>query len=80
LVRESARTNPYWLGSVLAAAQEFPEKLEWSRTRYSDHESVTAAELSELARQYLNPARASEFIVRPAAAAPAPAAGRPATP
>jgi zinc protease len=79
-LRESARTNPYWLGSVLAAAQEFPEKLEWSRTRYSDHESVTAAELSELARQYLNPARASEFIVRPAAAAPAPAAGRPATP
>jgi zinc protease len=70
-LRESARTNPYWLGSVLAAAQEFPEKLEWSRTRYSDHESVTAAELSALARQYLNPARASEFIVLPVPAAPA---------
>ena len=65
-LRESARTNPYWLGSVLAAAQEYPERLDWSRTRYSDNESVTAAELSSLAKQYLDPAQASEFIVLPA--------------
>jgi zinc protease len=69
-LRESARTNPYWLGSVLSAAQEFPERLDWSRTRYTDNESVTAAELTALARQYLDPARASEFIVVPAEAAP----------
>ena len=62
-IRESARTNPYWLGTVLAAAQEFPERLEWSRTRYSDNESVTAAELSELAKQYLDPAQVSEVAV-----------------
>ena len=65
-LRESARTNPYWLGSVLAAAQEFPERLEWSRSRYTDNEGVTTAELSALANQYLDPARASEFIVVPA--------------
>ena len=65
-LRESSRTNPYWLGTVLASAQEFPQKLEWSRTRYTDNESVTAAELSNLAKQYLDPARASEFIVLPA--------------
>ena len=64
-LRESSRTNPYWLGSVLASAQEFPEKLDWSRTRYSDNESVTTAELSELAKQDLDPARVSEFIVLP---------------
>jgi zinc protease len=64
-LRESARTNPYWLGAVLASAQEFPQKLEWSRTRYSDIEGITAAELGDLAKQYLDPARASEFIVRP---------------
>jgi zinc protease len=69
-LRESSRTNPYWLGTVLASAQEFPQKLEWSRTRYTDNESVTAAELSELAKQYLDPARASEFIVSPAPKAP----------
>ena len=64
-LRESARTNPYWLGSVLAAAQEFPERLDWSRTRYSDNEGVTTAELSALAKQYFDPARASEFIILP---------------
>ena len=65
-LRESSRTNQYWLGTVLASAQEFPQKLDWSRTRYSDNESVTAAELSALAKQYLDPARVSEFIVLPA--------------
>ena len=64
-LRESARTNGYWLGTVLAAAQEFPEHLEWSRSRYSDNESVTAAELSALAKEYLDPAQASEFIITP---------------
>lgn len=72
-LRESSRTNPYWLGSVLAAAQEFPERLDWSRTRYSDNEGVTAAELTALAKQYLDPARASEFIIVPVTA-PAPVA------
>ena len=69
-LRESSRTNPYWLGTVLAAAQEFPEKIEWSRNRYSDNEGITAGELSELAKQYLDPANASEFIVLPALSPP----------
>jgi zinc protease len=64
-LRESSRTNGYWLGAVLAAAQEFPERLDWSRTRYSDIESVTVADLSALARQYLDPAKVSEFIILP---------------
>lgn len=65
-LRESARTNGYWLGTVLAAAQEFPERLDWSRSRYSDNESVTAAELTALAKQYYDPAKVSEFIIVPA--------------
>ncbi len=64
-LRESSRTNAYWLNTVLASAQETPERLGWSRTRYSDNEGVTTADLSALAREYLNPARASEFIVLP---------------
>jgi zinc protease len=64
-VRESQRTNPYWLGAVLADAQEHPERLEWSRTRLSDMESITAAELTPLAARFLDPARACEFISVP---------------
>jgi zinc protease len=68
-LRESARTNPYWLNNVLGSAQEFPQRLDWSRTRYTDNEGVTTAELSALAKQYLDPAKAHEFIVVPAAKA-----------
>ena len=70
-LRESSRTNGYWLGTVLAAAQEFPERLDWSRTRYTDNESITAAELTELAKQFYDPAKVSEFIVIPVPATPA---------
>jgi len=70
-IKQSQRTNPYWLGTVLASAQEFPQKLEWSRTRMADTEGVTAAELTKLARQYLDPAKASEFISIPAVITPA---------
>ncbi len=65
-LRESSRTNQYWLNTVLAGAQEFPQRLDWSRSRYTDNESVTAADLTALARQYLDPAKVHEFIVRPA--------------
>jgi zinc protease len=64
-LRESARTNAYWLNAVLATAQEFPQRLDWCRSRYSDNESITAAELSELAKKYLPPARAFRAIVVP---------------
>jgi len=64
-LRESARTNQYWLGSVLARAQERPEMLEWSRSRYADNEGITTAEISELAKQYLTATRVSRVTVFP---------------
>ncbi len=77
-IKQSLRTNPYWLGTVLSAGQEFPERIEWSRTRLSDIESITAAELTPLAAQYLVTAKVDEVIslpaAKPAAPAPAPAA------
>ncbi|MBI2518457.1 MAG: insulinase family protein [Opitutae bacterium] len=78
-IKTSIRTNPYWLGTVLAAAQEFPQRLDWSRTRLSDTESVTAAELTALAKQYLDPAKVSEFISLPAPKPAAPATPAPAS-
>jgi zinc protease len=63
--RQSVRTNPYWIGSVLGAAQEQPERLEWARNRLADIESITPAELTEFAHRFLDPAKASEFISLP---------------
>jgi zinc protease len=76
-IKESLRKNAYWLGNVLARAQEKPEMLDWARTRLADIEAITAADLSALAKTYLGRDRASRVIVRPApspAAAAAPAA------
>jgi zinc protease len=66
-LRESARTNPYWLNNVLARAQEKPEVLDWCRSRYADNEAISREELTALARAYLTPARASRVIVVPKA-------------
>jgi hypothetical protein len=62
-----ARTNGYWLGSVLSRAQEKPEVLDWSRSRYADNEAITAAELSALAKTYLGADHASRVVILPAA-------------
>ncbi len=66
-LRESARTNQYWIGNVLARAQEKPEVLDWCRSRYADNEAITAVELSELAKAYLPAERVSRVSVVPAA-------------
>ena len=34
---ESLRSNGYWLGSVLARAQERPEMLDWARNTHSGY-------------------------------------------
>jgi zinc protease len=64
-IRESLRTNGYWLNTVLARAQEKPVMLDWARTRSQDVEAITVADLNALAKQYLPQSRASTFIVSP---------------
>jgi zinc protease len=63
--KESSRSNAYWLGNVLARAQEKPEVLDWARSRISDLEAITAAELSALAKSYLGRDRVSRATVVP---------------
>ncbi|MFA5057947.1 MAG: insulinase family protein, partial [Opitutaceae bacterium] len=65
-LRESARTNAYWLTNVIGSCQEFPQRLDWCRTRYRDFESITKTEIDTLAAQYLDPARAFRVTVLPA--------------
>lgn len=64
-LRQSARSNNYWLNAVLASAQEFPQRLDWARSRYSDYESITVAEIDALAKAYLDEDDAFQFIVLP---------------
>jgi zinc protease len=68
--REAQRTNNYW-GTALARAQERPEMLEWARTRVSDLEAITVAELNDLARTFLTRDRASRVTILPDVPPPA---------
>jgi zinc protease len=76
-LRESERSNDYWLGVVLARAQERPEVLDWCRSRYADYGAITKADLDALAKTYLDTARASRVIVVPTKPADAPQSGPP---
>lgn len=64
-IRESARTNAYWIGSVVSSAQEFPQRLDWSRTRTTDFETIPKADIDALAKAYLGADRATRVVVLP---------------
>lgn len=64
--RQSLRDNAYWLPSVLARAQEKPERLDWARTKLADIEAITPAEISSLAAKYLGCEHASRATILPA--------------
>jgi zinc protease len=64
-LRDSARTNGYWLNNVAGSCQEFPERLDWCRSRYRDFEGITKPEIDALAAQYLGPDRAFRVTVLP---------------
>jgi zinc protease len=66
-LKETVRTNPYWLNAVIGSCQEFPQRLDWCRTRSSDFEGITKAEIDALAAKYLDPARSIRVTVLPAA-------------
>ena len=67
-LRETERTNAYWLNTVLAMAQEQPWRLDAARSRYADHEAITKPELDALAATYLPPERAVRFTINAAPA------------
>jgi len=62
---ESTRTNPYWLGAVLSACREQPQRLDWARTRTSDVTAITREEIDAFAAKYLRPERLVSYVVLP---------------
>jgi zinc protease len=64
-IKDMIRTNDYWLNSVLTGSKEHPEQLDWSRTIMPDFSSITAQELSSLAKQYLDNDKAALIIIKP---------------
>ena len=70
-LKESLRSNGYWLANVLARAQEKPEMLDWARNRIDDVNSITTDEINAYAKQYLGHVRVYRIIIEPADLPPA---------
>ncbi|MBU1183245.1 MAG: insulinase family protein, partial [Proteobacteria bacterium] len=64
-IKDMLRKNNYWLKSVLTESVRYPQQIEWCRTIKKDYESITADELTELARKYLDNRKAASIIIKP---------------
>lgn len=64
-LKDMVRTNGYWLNSVLALSSRYPQQLQWPATILSGFGSVTREQLSVLAREYLDPAKAAMIMIVP---------------
>ncbi|MCP4338901.1 MAG: insulinase family protein [Desulfobulbaceae bacterium] len=52
-LKESIRTNRYWMNSVLSLSSRYPQQLEWPRTIISDFSLISETEINDLASRYL---------------------------
>lgn len=66
-LKKTLRQNSYWLGTVMAASQEQPYRLDWARGRDKDYAAITVEEINALAKQYLGKENAFRFEIIPEA-------------
>lgn len=64
--RVQLKGNAYWLWRIALKAHRKPEALTWPATRTSDFESITLADINQLAREILPRDRALQFTALPA--------------
>ncbi len=63
-LRDTIRTNGYWLHSVLSLSSREKEQLLWPRSLVSDYGSISIEEINGLAQTYLrNDRRASAIVI-----------------
>ena len=61
------KTNTYWEGALPGSISD-PKRLDYIRTRRDQYKAVTAADVQNLANQYLDMSKALRIQVKPAAA------------
>ena len=52
-IEQTKRKNSYWVSSVLQACQEYPQRLDWSRSFIEDYKAVTLEDVNALAKEFL---------------------------
>ncbi|MBW2179667.1 MAG: insulinase family protein [Deltaproteobacteria bacterium] len=63
-IKDLMRKNDYWLNTVLNGSVEHPDQIEWSRSIMSDHTAITADELSDLSRKYLDNNKSAIVVIK----------------
>lgn len=64
-LKEWVRNNHYWLETVLASSQEYPQRLAWARSIVSEYQSITVEDMERMARDYLHPENGLAVTVVP---------------
>jgi predicted Zn-dependent peptidase len=72
-IEEMRRTNRYWMSSVLESSQEYPQRLDWSRTFVDDYKNITVEEINALAKEFLKEDTRVSVTIIPKAPSEAPA-------
>ena len=57
--------NCYCLHNVLAGSTKYPRQIAWSRTIEGDYASIDARDTADLAKRYLDHAKAAVIVVTP---------------
>lgn len=66
-IEEMRRTNRYWMVSVLESSQEYPDRLDWSRSFVDDYKNITVEEVNSLAKEYLSSDTMVAIVITPEA-------------
>jgi len=64
-IKDMRRSNRYWLETVLTGATRYPQQFDWSRTIEKDYEAISAGEVFDMAKKYLENRTAATVIIRP---------------
>ena len=64
-IRDTVRTNDYWLNSVLMGSSRYPQQIDWCRSFQKDYAAISAEEIHQLATRYLNNQKLSVIQILP---------------
>lgn len=65
-IKDMRRRNGYWLGTVLTGSTQHPRQIAWSRTIEGDYAAINSGDAADLAKRYLDNAKAAVIVVTPA--------------
>ena len=64
-IRDTKKTNKYWLNSVLSRCSRHEEKFQWARNMAEDYGSISKNEIDRLAREYFKEGKEASILIRP---------------